>query len=133
MTHQVCCYKNDKIETTKKSTSSVYLPGPTPLPLLGNLLDIARADPVVFRALHRLSLRHGPIVTLWMGGRRAAVVSGREELKVHQTSCVRIEISMFFPSILPKKRGEIDFLYCNSRKAQFRANPSRGSIFFLEI
>ena len=55
--------------------------GPTPYPLIGNLHDIARADKIIFRALHKLSLEFGPVVSLTLGPKKHLVVSGVEELK----------------------------------------------------
>ncbi len=56
--------------------------GPTPLPIFGNLLSVAREDSVTFRAFHKLTKRYGPIVQLWMGGKKCVVISGKDELKV---------------------------------------------------
>ncbi|XP_076986585.1 cytochrome P450 2F2-like [Tamandua tetradactyla] len=54
-------------------------PGPTPLPLLGNLLQLEsrRLD----RALMELSGRWGPVFTVWLGQRPAVVLCGYAALR----------------------------------------------------
>lgn len=42
-------------------------PGPTPLPIIGNLLYIAREHPVSYIALHRISKKYGNITSLKIG------------------------------------------------------------------
>ena len=56
--------------------------GPTPFPLVGNLIHVFQTDKIIFKALHKMSLEHGPIFTLWFGRRKQVVVSGVQELKV---------------------------------------------------
>ncbi|ODN02915.1 Methyl farnesoate epoxidase [Orchesella cincta] len=43
-------------------------PGPMPLPFIGNLIYIARQDPVNFKAMHKISKKYGEVVTLKLGG-----------------------------------------------------------------
>ncbi|XP_049643147.1 cytochrome P450 2F2-like [Suncus etruscus] len=54
-------------------------PGPKPLPLLGNLLQLesGRMD----RALMELSARWGPVFTVWLGPRPAVVLCGYAALR----------------------------------------------------
>ncbi|ERE59403.1 cytochrome P450 2F2-like protein [Cricetulus griseus] len=54
-------------------------PGPKPLPLLGNLLQLpsGRLD----RALMELSGRWGPVFTVWLGPRPAVVLCGYKALR----------------------------------------------------
>ncbi|XP_051017879.1 cytochrome P450 2F3-like [Acomys russatus] len=54
-------------------------PGPAPLPLLGNLLQLqsGRLD----RTLMQLSSRWGPVFTVWLGPRPAVVLCGYEALR----------------------------------------------------
>uniref|UniRef100_A0A0E0M6T3 Cytochrome P450 n=1 Tax=Oryza punctata TaxID=4537 RepID=A0A0E0M6T3_ORYPU len=63
-------------------------PGPTPLPLIGNLLDIASDLP--HRSLARLAGRHGPLMTVRLGTVVAIVASSpstaREILQTHNGS-----------------------------------------------
>ncbi|XP_015959792.1 isoflavone 2'-hydroxylase-like [Arachis duranensis] len=47
-------------------------PGPTPLPIIGNLHHL---KPPLHRAFHRMSQTYGPIFSLWFGSRLAVVVS----------------------------------------------------------
>uniref|UniRef100_A0A673VF99 Uncharacterized protein n=1 Tax=Suricata suricatta TaxID=37032 RepID=A0A673VF99_SURSU len=56
-----------------------YPPGPTPLPLLGNLLQLesGRLD----HALMELSGRWGPVFTVWLGPRPAVVLCGYSALR----------------------------------------------------
>ncbi|OAY74022.1 geraniol 8-hydroxylase-like [Ananas comosus] len=50
-------------------------PGPRPLPLVGNLHQLGRRSP--HAALARLARRHGPLMSLRLGGRATVVVSTR--------------------------------------------------------
>ncbi|EEC66788.1 hypothetical protein OsI_33186 [Oryza sativa Indica Group] len=63
-------------------------PGPTPLPLIGNLLDIASDLP--HRSLARLAGRHGPLMAVRLGTVVAVVASSpstaREVLQTHNGS-----------------------------------------------
>uniref|UniRef100_A0A0D9XIT8 Uncharacterized protein n=1 Tax=Leersia perrieri TaxID=77586 RepID=A0A0D9XIT8_9ORYZ len=63
-------------------------PGPRPLPLIGNLLDIAGDLP--HRSLARLARRHGPLMTVRLGTVVAVVASSpataREILQTHNGS-----------------------------------------------
>ncbi|KAF0930583.1 hypothetical protein E2562_033579 [Oryza meyeriana var. granulata] len=63
-------------------------PGPRPLPLIGNLLDIAGELP--HRSLARLAGRHGPLITVRLGTVVAMVASSpltaREILQTHNSS-----------------------------------------------
>jgi len=59
-------------------------PGPTPLPILGNLIKIASASKYAFLGLHKLAQEYGPVFSLWLGQYRVVVVSGKEELKVRE-------------------------------------------------
>uniref|UniRef100_A0A8C5QP15 Uncharacterized protein n=1 Tax=Leptobrachium leishanense TaxID=445787 RepID=A0A8C5QP15_9ANUR len=54
-------------------------PGPTPLPLLGNLLQIKKMKFVRF--LNEMRRRYGNIFTFYLGSRPVLVVSGYQELK----------------------------------------------------
>ncbi|CAL5065466.1 unnamed protein product [Urochloa decumbens] len=49
-------------------------PGPTPLPLIGNLLDVASGE-LPHRCLARLAGRHGPLMTVRLGALVAVVAS----------------------------------------------------------
>ena len=63
-------------------------PGPTPLPFIGNLLDVASELP--HRSLARLARRHGPLMTVRLGMLVAVVASSpstaREVLQTHNGS-----------------------------------------------
>ncbi|CAN6166165.1 unnamed protein product [Urochloa humidicola] len=63
-------------------------PGPTPLPLIGNLLDVASELP--HRSLARLAGRHGPLMTVRLGALVAVVASSpsaaRAVLQTHNGS-----------------------------------------------
>ncbi|XP_055450879.1 cytochrome P450 2F3-like [Psammomys obesus] len=54
-------------------------PGPTPLPLLGNLLQLQSGQ--LDRALMELSSRWGPVFTVWLGPRPAVVLCSYETLR----------------------------------------------------
>ncbi|XP_044527073.1 cytochrome P450 2G1 [Gracilinanus agilis] len=54
-------------------------PGPTPLPFLGNLLQV-RTD-ATFQSFLELSKKYGPVFTVYMGPRRVVVLCGHEAVK----------------------------------------------------
>ncbi|KAG6926299.1 cytochrome P450 family 2 subfamily A member 6, partial [Chelydra serpentina] len=54
-------------------------PGPYPLPLLGNLLQLDTKDMV--KSLLKLSGRYGPVYTLHLGPRRVVVLCGYKAVK----------------------------------------------------
>ncbi|XP_030402520.1 cytochrome P450 2F5-like [Gopherus evgoodei] len=54
-------------------------PGPRPLPLLGNLLQLDTKDMV--KSLLKLSERYGPVYTLHLGSRRVVVLCGYQVVK----------------------------------------------------
>ena len=56
--------------------------GPLPLPIIGNIYQIVKGDPIIFRSFHKLQQKYGPIVKFWLGSKQAALISGTEELKV---------------------------------------------------
>ncbi|PNT72247.1 hypothetical protein BRADI_2g41750v3 [Brachypodium distachyon] len=62
-------------------------PGPLPLPIIGNLLDVACTSRLLHRSLARLAKRHGPLMTLRLGTAVVIVVSSpdaaREVLQTH--------------------------------------------------
>ncbi|TVU39804.1 hypothetical protein EJB05_13244, partial [Eragrostis curvula] len=62
-------------------------PGPRPLPLIGNLLDLVNELP--HRSLARLARRHGPLMTVRLGTMATVVVSSpstaRELLHTHNS------------------------------------------------
>lgn len=62
-------------------------PGPLPLPIIGNLLDVACTSRLLHRSLDRLAKRHGPLMTLRLGTAVVIVVSSpdaaREVLQTH--------------------------------------------------
>lgn len=56
--------------------------GPVPLPFLGTLVQMAKAGPAGYLGMYQLCLKHGKMVTVWIGGTKAVVVSDKEDLKV---------------------------------------------------
>ncbi|XP_069047960.1 cytochrome P450 2F5-like isoform X2 [Lepisosteus oculatus] len=54
-------------------------PGPTPLPLLGNILQMDKDAP--FESFVRLSERYGPVLTVYLGGQRTVVLVGYEAVR----------------------------------------------------
>nr|CAB3445751.1 unnamed protein product [Digitaria exilis] len=69
-------------------TRSRLPPGPVPLPIIGNLLDVASKHP--HRSLWRLAERYGPLVSVRIGTAVVVVVSSpsiaREVLRTHNGS-----------------------------------------------
>ncbi|KAM4640961.1 cytochrome P450 2B4-like isoform 1-T1 [Discoglossus pictus] len=54
-------------------------PGPSPLPLLGNILQIERGKLV--QSLLRMSDKYGPVFTVYFGTRRVVVLKGYQAIK----------------------------------------------------
>ncbi|XP_075440324.1 cytochrome P450 2C23-like, partial [Ascaphus truei] len=54
-------------------------PGPTPLPLLGNLLQLDRKD--IVKTLLRLSSQYGPVCTVYMGPNPVVVLNGYDAVR----------------------------------------------------
>ncbi|XP_075043033.1 cytochrome P450 2G1-like [Mixophyes fleayi] len=90
-------------------------PGPTPLPLLGNFLQIRKGDLV--KSLMKLSEKYGEVFTIYLGSRPVIVVTGYKSVKE-----VYVDRSDDFLA-----RGEIpsfDFCYKNYGIA-FTSNMER--------
>ncbi|KAM9113701.1 cytochrome P450 2G1-like [Pangshura tecta] len=54
-------------------------PGPTPLPLLGNFLQLDKTN--VIRSLEKLQEKYGPVFTVHLGSRRVVVLCGYQAVK----------------------------------------------------
>ncbi|XP_033014430.1 cytochrome P450 2G1-like [Lacerta agilis] len=54
-------------------------PGPTPLPFIGNLLQIKTSEP--FKSFLALQQKYGPVFTVYLGPRRVVVLCGHEAVK----------------------------------------------------
>ncbi|XP_073454750.1 cytochrome P450 2C11-like isoform X4 [Aquarana catesbeiana] len=54
-------------------------PGPTPLPLLGNIMEIGRSD--VANSLKKFSDKYGEVFTIYLGSRPVVVVTGYKQVK----------------------------------------------------
>ncbi|XP_020036989.1 cytochrome P450 2F1 [Castor canadensis] len=54
-------------------------PGPRPIPILGNLLQLRSQD--LLTALTKLSKEYGPVYTVYLGPRRVVVLSGYQAVK----------------------------------------------------
>ncbi|XP_053123273.1 cytochrome P450 2G1-like [Hemicordylus capensis] len=54
-------------------------PGPTPLPFLGNLLQVATSG--TFKSFLALRDKYGPVFTVYLGPRRVVVLCGHEAVK----------------------------------------------------
>ncbi|CAL8127309.1 unnamed protein product [Orchesella dallaii] len=50
-------------------------PGPMPLPFIGNLVYIARQDPVNYKAMQKISKKYGEVVSLKIGSMKNVLVS----------------------------------------------------------
>ncbi|XP_060903133.1 cytochrome P450 2F5-like [Labrus mixtus] len=63
-----------------KSRKNVCLPpGPTALPIIGNLLQLDRRAP--FKTLRKLSESYGPVITVYLGRQRVVVLVGYDAVK----------------------------------------------------
>ncbi|KAL2077138.1 hypothetical protein ACEWY4_026642 [Coilia grayii] len=56
-----------------------FPPGPPPLPLLGNLLQLHPTNPL--KDLDKLAQRYGPVFSIYIGGRLAVVLNGQQALR----------------------------------------------------
>nr|XP_034974506.1 cytochrome P450 2A13-like [Zootoca vivipara] len=54
-------------------------PGPTPLPFIGNLLQVNTSD--VYRSLMKIREKYGPVYTIHLGPRRVVVLCGYDAVK----------------------------------------------------
>ncbi|XP_007070979.2 cytochrome P450 2G1 isoform X1 [Chelonia mydas] len=66
-------------EWKQQQQSRKFPPGPTPLPLLGNALQLSRGD--LFTSLMALRDQYGPVFTVLLGLRRVVVLCGYEAVK----------------------------------------------------
>ncbi|KAL0972844.1 hypothetical protein UPYG_G00195430, partial [Umbra pygmaea] len=66
------------INRTKKSISRLP-PGPKPIPLLGNLLQIDLKAP--YKTYIELSKKYGSVFTVWLGTKPVVVISGYQDIK----------------------------------------------------
>ncbi|XP_053177346.1 cytochrome P450 2F5-like [Scomber japonicus] len=63
-----------------KSRRQYYLPpGPPALPIIGNLLQLDKIAP--FKTLLKLSETYGPVITVYLGSKRAVVLVGYDAVK----------------------------------------------------
>ncbi len=56
-----------------------YPPGPIPLPLVGNLLQLDPVNP--HETVFKWSRKYGPIFTIWLGPRPTVVITGYDIMK----------------------------------------------------
>ncbi|XP_029139547.1 cytochrome P450 2G1-like isoform X11 [Protobothrops mucrosquamatus] len=54
-------------------------PGPTPLPFLGNILQVKTSEP--FKSFLALREKYGPVFTVYLGPRRVVVLCGHDTVK----------------------------------------------------
>ncbi|CAJ0965273.1 unnamed protein product, partial [Ranitomeya imitator] len=54
-------------------------PGPTPLPIMGNLLQLSKGD--IVKSLLNLSEKYGEVFTIYLGSRPVIVVTGYKAVK----------------------------------------------------
>ncbi|XP_060131483.1 cytochrome P450 2A13-like [Zootoca vivipara] len=54
-------------------------PGPTPLPFIGNLLQVNTSD--IYRSLMKIREKYGPVYTIHLGPRRIVVLCGYDAVK----------------------------------------------------
>ncbi|CAM5172798.1 unnamed protein product [Eretmochelys imbricata] len=66
-------------EWKRQQQSRKFPPGPIPLPLLGNVLQLSRGD--LFTSLMALRDKYGPVFTVLLGPRRVVVLCGHKAVK----------------------------------------------------
>ncbi|KAM4641215.1 uncharacterized protein O3C94_015592 [Discoglossus pictus] len=67
------------VQTWSKVDKSRLPPGPTPLPILGNILQLRGGE--VFRSFQKLSEKYGPVYTIHMGLEPVVVICGCDAVK----------------------------------------------------
>ncbi|KAM4642699.1 cytochrome P450 2G1-like [Discoglossus pictus] len=67
------------VQTRTKQGKSQLPPGPTPLPILGNILQLNGAE--VFKSLLKLSEKYGPVYTIHMGLEPVVVLCSYDAVK----------------------------------------------------
>ncbi|XP_061684550.1 cytochrome P450 2G1-like [Syngnathoides biaculeatus] len=67
------------LKTSRGNSTAPLPPGPAPLPLVGNLHQLDKKAP--FKSFLELSERYGPVLTVHLGWRRAAVIIGLDAVK----------------------------------------------------
>ncbi|XP_025911594.1 cytochrome P450 2H1-like isoform X2 [Apteryx rowi] len=63
----------------KRSGKGKMPPGPVPLPILGNMLQVKPKD--LARTLQKLSEKYGPVFTVYLGSEPVVVLQGRDVVK----------------------------------------------------
>ncbi|KAG7470741.1 hypothetical protein MATL_G00116910 [Megalops atlanticus] len=63
----------------KESSSGKLPPGPAPIPILGNLLQLDLKQP--YKSYLELSKKYGSVFTVWLGSKPVVVLSGYQTLK----------------------------------------------------
>lgn len=66
---------------TKAAPQALIAPGPKPLPIIGNLHQMAKYDANPFEGFTQLSAQYGSVFSLMMGATPAVVVNTTEGLK----------------------------------------------------
>nr|AAA40426.1 testosterone 15-alpha-hydroxylase [Mus musculus]AAA40429.1 testosterone 15-alpha-hydroxylase [Mus musculus] len=63
----------------QRKLSGKLPPGPTPLPFVGNFLQLNTEQ--MYNSLMKISQRYGPVFTIYLGSRRIVVLCGQEAVK----------------------------------------------------
>uniref|UniRef100_A0A8C5RA81 unspecific monooxygenase n=1 Tax=Leptobrachium leishanense TaxID=445787 RepID=A0A8C5RA81_9ANUR len=67
------------VSQARRKNKARLPPGPTPLPILGNILQLNGKE--VFRSFIKFAEKYGPVYTIYMGTERIVVLSGYEAVK----------------------------------------------------
>ncbi|CAG2177114.1 unnamed protein product [Oppiella nova] len=94
-----------------------YPPGPTPLPLIGNVLMLRHFRQHWNKELTKLYQIYGPVITLWLGPMPIVFIG---DVDVAREAFAKIELT-------GRTNLELACLYCNEKHQDFSLNNNMAS------